>query len=133
MASEPMGVTAPSSPRHGMLRKHGYEILQELGKGSFGQALLVRRADCNLHFVAKAQPYSHLSKQDKLALAREVRHMHQLSSYNHPHLVRFRQSFHNETELFIIMDYYEEPDLAEQIKAQRKAGQQFGEAVVQRW
>lgn len=116
-----------------MLRKRGYEILQELGKGSFGQALLVRRADCNIQFVAKVQPYSHLSEQDRAALVREVRHMHQLSTYHHPHLVRFRQSFRDETELFIIMDYYEEPDLASQIQAQRQAGQQFGEAVVQRW
>jgi NIMA (never in mitosis gene a)-related kinase len=103
-----------------MLRKHGYEVLQELGKGSFGHAMLVRRTDCSLPFVAKVQPYSHLSEKDKAVLVREVRHMH---TYHHPHLVRFRQSFHENIELYIIMDYYEEPDLALQIKAQRQAGQ----------
>jgi NIMA (never in mitosis gene a)-related kinase len=116
-----------------MLGERGYEVLRELGQGSFGQALLVRRADCNLHFVAKVQPYSHLSEMDKVALSREVKHMHLLSTYHHPHLVRFRQSFQNEQELFIIMDYYEEPDLALQIQAQRRAGIPFEEADVKRW
>jgi len=114
-----------------MLGVQGYEALRELGSGTFGTAVLVAKGGA--YFVAKVQDFAHLGTTGRTALAREVQNMRQASAYDHPHLVRFRESFQDAGLLYIVMDYCDEQDLGVQIEMRRHERKQFEEALVQRW
>merc|ERR1719310_769059 len=73
---------------------------------------------------------SRASKQEKEDAVKESQ---VLSSLKHPYIVRYRESFHEDGWLCIVMDYCEGGDLADKIKKMRQSGKSFPEDQVLRW
>merc|ERR1719310_412441 len=73
---------------------------------------------------------SRASKQEKEDAVKESQ---VLSSLKHPYIVRYRESFHEDGWLCIVMDYCEGGDLADKIKKMRQSGKSFPEEQVLRW
>merc|ERR1740117_858994 len=73
---------------------------------------------------------SRASKQEK----ERVKKMSQvLSSLKHPYIVRYRESFHEDGWLCIVMDYCEGGDLSDKVKKMRQAGKSIPQEQVLRW
>jgi len=111
----------------------GYERLEELGRGTFGFALKVKRMQeprVGSLFVAKMQKFKHLNKDELEYLDREVENMRVIK---HPHIVRFRESFVTEMHLCIVMDLCEGGDLQEKIATQKGLRTQMKEEKVVEW
>lgn len=107
----------------------GYHVIQCIGKGSFGEALLVRDCQGDMR-VMKAVRLSGLSQ------AREEEAKNEaiiLSSLRHPYLVRYRDSFTEDGALAIVMDFAEAGDLLKRIRIARQEQRIFSEARVFRW
>mmetsp|Transcript_50930 Transcript_50930/g.146317 ORF Transcript_50930/g.146317 Transcript_50930/m.146317 type:complete len:526 (-) Transcript_50930:438-2015(-) len=117
----------------GALSKHGYKQLKKIGEGSFGAAILVQHEKekaGDLKMICKMIDISRASKQEKEDAVKESK---VLSSLKHPYIVRYRESFHEDGWLCIVMDYCEGGDLSEKIKKMRSSGRTFPEAQVVRW
>merc|ERR1712151_912382 len=56
-----------------------------------------------------------------------------LRSLKHPYIVRYRESFHEDGWLCIVMDYCEGGDLSEKIKKTRQAQKSISQEQVLRW
>ena len=68
---------------------HRYKRVQELGRGSFGAAILVRDA-AGIAFVVKEIPIGHLSSLERDATEKEA---HLLSQMHHSNIVTYVESF----------------------------------------
>merc|ERR1719210_68130 len=73
---------------------------------------------------------SRASKQEKEDALKESQ---VLSSLKHPYIVRYRESFHEDGWLCIVMDYCEGGDLSDKIKKMRQSGKAFNQEQVLRW
>ena len=130
----PKQSSQPQLPKPGKpqdkLESMGYERGEELGRGSFGYAIKVRRKQDGRFYVAKLQKYNQMDVEEQEFCIREIQNMRQLI---HPHLVRFRESFRTENHLCIIMDLCDDGDLSQRIFARRDAGDPFPETTVIMW
>ena len=133
MISSKMGLMRTHDTPQDPLVERGYERLEELGRGTFGFALKVKRVQeprVGSLFVAKMQKFKHLNKDELEYLDREVENMRRTS---HPHLVRFRESFVTEMHLCIIMDLCEGGDLQQKIETQKGLRVAMREEKVVEW
>merc|ERR1719197_1386337 len=73
---------------------------------------------------------SRASKQEKEDALKESQ---VLSSLKHPYIVRYRESFHEDGWLCIVMDYAEGGDLSDKLKKTRQAGKTIPQDQVLRW
>lgn len=95
-----------------------YVIVKKIGKGSFGQALLVTSRSSSKRYVAKIVDTASMSDREKRDLQNEIRI---LAGVHHPNIVRYREHFSDGTFVIIIMDYADGGDLHTRIKeAQRQ-------------
>ena len=99
------------------LEARGYEVLKVVGKGAFGQALLVRHQSSHVAFVAKEIDMTNMSKRDIDGSRNEVAVLAQL---DHPNITKFIESFENGNKIYIIMEYADGGDLAAKIKKQKR-------------
>lgn len=115
------------------LGKHNYTQIRKVGEGSFGAAILVQHAsekDKDTKAIVKMIDISRASKQEKDDALKESQ---VLASLKHPYIVRYRESFHEDGWLCIVMDYCEGGDLADKIKKARQSGKVFPQDQVVRW
>lgn len=96
-----------------------YEVLTEVGKGSFGRVYKVRRRADGRELVWKELAYARMSEAEKQALVREVNILQKL---RHPNITRYydRVIDRENACLYIVMEYCAGGDLARRIKRQRK-------------
>ena len=82
---------------------YSYDILEQIGTGSFGQVYLVRDKNTAQLFAMKTMAKDRLLKKGyvKYAVA-EARILHSLCS---PFIVALHHSFHTARSLYLIMDY----------------------------
>lgn len=115
------------------LTKHNYTQIKKVGEGSFGAAILVQHGaekEKGTQAIVKMIDISRTSKQEKEDALKESQ---VLSSLKHPYIVRYRESFHEDGWLCIVMDYCEGGDLSGRIKRMRESGKYFPEPQVMRW
>eukprot|EP00698_Gefionella_okellyi_P013099 TRINITY_DN3566_c0_g1_i1.p1 TRINITY_DN3566_c0_g1~~TRINITY_DN3566_c0_g1_i1.p1 ORF type:complete len:493 (-),score=151.02 TRINITY_DN3566_c0_g1_i1:20-1498(-) len=98
-----------------------------IGKGSFGEASIVRSSIDNSRYVMKEISASHLSKKARLEALNEIRI---LSALQHPHIVQYRSSFLHNKKVCIIMDYCQGGDLSRRVKTQTSP---FREEIILSW
>ena len=105
-----------------------YDRIRELGRGSFGAAILVRRKTDQKQLVVKEVNLGSLS-QKEIAEARKEANF--LANLSHPNIVRYEGCLEKEKKLMIFMEFCEGGDLSEKIKKQN--GVLFTEEIILDW
>lgn len=96
-----------------------YEKVRELGSGSFGKALLVRRVSDGQLLVAKRMDLTAMSEKDKKYATAEIQC---LASCDHFAIIKYYEDFIVEPHMLIIMEFADAGDLNMQIKQRAKDG-----------
>ncbi|KAF3902394.1 Myosin-IIIB [Dactylellina cionopaga] len=106
-----------------------YEVLELIGRGSFGQIHKVRRLRDGLILARKEISYNRMSPKEKEQLTAEFSI---LSKLQHPNIVRYYNREHNKTDqsLYIYMEYCGGGDLSTHIKRCKSNGTFVPEHVV---
>jgi NIMA (never in mitosis gene a)-related kinase len=96
-----------------------YEVLSEIGKGSFGKVYKIRRKEDGRILVWKELHYSSMSEKEKQMLVSEVNILREL---RHPNITRYydRVIDKETAKLYIVMEYCAGGDLAQMIRKHRK-------------
>ena len=98
-----------------MSRVAQFEILEELGKGTYGRVFKVRRHSDGAILVRKQVNIDGLSDTDIEEAVNEAKVM---SKCDHFNIIRYYESFIEDKHLHIIMEYAAGGDLAKRIKNQ---------------
>ncbi|GAX79942.1 hypothetical protein CEUSTIGMA_g7382.t1 [Chlamydomonas eustigma] len=106
-----------------------YEILQQIGKGSYGKVYTARNYEDHQLYVLKRIPFDGAKDEADAAL----REANVLSLLRHPHIVPYKEFFNHEGDLCLIMAHCEGGDLFQHIKRKRKEGQSIEEEQVWKW
>jgi NIMA (never in mitosis gene a)-related kinase len=111
------------------MSRHGYQIIETIGRGSYGEATLVKDRE-GKKCVMKTIDISKLDSGQQKDAGNEVK---VLASLAHPYVVRYQESFVDNGTLAIVMDFAEGGDLEKRINRQSQLKQQFSEPVIHRW
>ncbi|MCQ2819998.1 MAG: serine/threonine-protein kinase Nek, partial [archaeon] len=108
---------------------NNFETIQELGKGSFGVVLLVKRLADQKIYALKQVKINNLSDKEKQNSLNEIRF---LSSIQHKNIISYKECFFDDpTEtLNIVLEYADDGDLQTKIKNQRKLKTYFPEKFI---
>jgi NIMA (never in mitosis gene a)-related kinase len=101
-----------------------YKRIKVVGKGTFGQAVLVQNKKDGKHYIIKQINIASMSEREKQESLNEVK---VLSGLRHTNIVQYIASFTEEGKLNIVMEYAECGDIYESIKKQK--GVLFSEEV----
>lgn len=100
-----------------------YRCIKVIGKGSFGEAVLVRSKHDGKRYVAKAIDSASMTAKEKRDVQNEIRI---LAALSHPNIIRYQEHFEDGALIFIIMEYADGGDLSTRIKeAKRQDPPQF--------
>ena len=105
-------------PREGRVGPIDFEILQMLGKGSFGEVFLVQKRDSKQLFAMKVLRKDKVMAQNLIKYAKTERNV--LSYIKHPFIVSLNFAFQTPEKLFLILDYCPGGDLGVQISREKK-------------
>lgn len=106
-----------------------FEILKDIGKGSFGSVHKVKRKLDNCIYALKKVRLSKLNMKEKGNAINEIRI---LASISHPNIVSYKESFYDAEKqiLCLVMEYVDCGDLEEKIIEKIKSDQLFSEAEI---
>ena len=105
-----------------------FEILQILGKGSYGFVAKVRSIKNNKIYAMKQIDLNKLGSEKEIELCR--REVQVLQKMNHPNINKYYKSFSVNNCLYIIMEFMNNGDLSGFIKAHEKFNKAVGEGEV---
>jgi len=96
-----------------------YDILGEIGSGSYGTCKKIRRRIDNKILVWKELDYGKMTEVEKQMLVSEVNLLRELK---HPHIVRYYDRIidRSNTTIYIVMEFCEGGDLGALIAKHRK-------------
>ena len=110
-------------------RLSDFEIIKQLGKGSYGTVYTVKsRIDSNV-YVMKKMELNHLKESQQRECYREVSILRKVS---HPNIIKYYASFLENESLCIIMEYAELGDLYTLIKHYKRHQKFFDELLLWR-
>ena len=121
------------------LEMESFDVVRRIGRGNYGTAWLVRRKSSSdpsrssrqsEHLVIKKIPLLSLKPSEVQSAHQEVR---LLIALQHPNIVKTMESFVQDETLHIAMQYCEGGDLAERIKATKKAKESFSKRQILEW
>ena len=121
-----MQFNTPSRPDHSASFCSRYRILREIGKGSFGDAILVQSLLNRKRYICKVIDTATMTPKEFNDVKREI---DILSRIQHPNIVHYEEHIEEDTTIYIIMEYADEGDLASRIKKQRKRFEVPGQVV----
>ena len=106
-----------------------YEIVKEIGQGSYSKVYRAIRLGDNVMVAIKIV---NISKMDKIMLNSTLNEIRILHSINDEHIVGYTESFMDptETNLWIVMEFMGGGDLACAIKLAKKENRMFPERVI---
>jgi serine/threonine protein kinase len=97
--------------------KAKYRRIKSVGKGSFGEAVLVRSRADNKRYICKTIETASMNPKEKRDLSGEIRI---LAAVNHPNIIRYHEHFEDGTVMYIVMEYADGGDLNQRIKERKK-------------
>mmetsp|Transcript_10744 Transcript_10744/g.20985 ORF Transcript_10744/g.20985 Transcript_10744/m.20985 type:complete len:308 (+) Transcript_10744:2518-3441(+) len=106
-----------------------YEVLKQIGKGSFGTVAKVKRKSDGKVLVWKELIYKRMNDREKNQLVTEVNILRELK---HPHIVRYYDRIIDKSQgkIFIVMEYCEGGDIGHLIKRCKQKRDYIGEDVI---
>jgi NIMA (never in mitosis gene a)-related kinase len=106
-----------------------YDVQKVVGQGSYGRAILCRRKKDTKLCIIKQISLAKLSKREAKLTEQEAQLLGRLS---HPNIVAFWESFVNNSNLHIVMEYADGGDLDSYVKnyAKRHHGREMPESQV---
>eukprot|EP00921_Rhytidocystis_pertsovi_P022111 GHVQ01035364.1.p1 GENE.GHVQ01035364.1~~GHVQ01035364.1.p1 ORF type:complete len:153 (+),score=27.19 GHVQ01035364.1:79-537(+) len=107
-----------------------YTTIKEIGKGSFGRALLVKDQSDKC-FVMKTVDMSRMTSTDRQKALNEARVLETVR--RHPFVIRFYRSFEKDKQLCLVMDYAPGGDLHGKIVEAKKRQELIPEDKIMRW
>ena len=113
----------PSSPSR-------FERVKCIGRGAYGEALLVRQRVDGQLFVIKRICVEALSPKQRASAINEAQ---LLSALNHCNIIGYHTAYTTAKHLSIVLDYADGGDLSQRIEERRAARQQLNKAVVLDW
>eukprot|EP00118_Oscarella_pearsei_P014030 m.117462 g.117462 ORF g.117462 m.117462 type:complete len:597 (+) comp37614_c0_seq2:26-1816(+) len=120
-----------SSPASTRIVGNRYRIERRLGSGNFGTAHLVADLKAGGDFkVLKEIPLGDVQAGETVTAAREAK---LLSKLDHPHIVKFHDSFLDGEYFYIVTEYCEGGDLDEKIKKWRSSDKEFDVKLILAW
>eukprot|EP01004_Peranema_trichophorum_P002803 NODE_1833_length_1787_cov_21.008413_g1553_i0.p1 GENE.NODE_1833_length_1787_cov_21.008413_g1553_i0~~NODE_1833_length_1787_cov_21.008413_g1553_i0.p1 ORF type:complete len:387 (+),score=90.49 NODE_1833_length_1787_cov_21.008413_g1553_i0:68-1228(+) len=125
----PISSGRPARPRSA-LPGEKYEKLEIIGKGSFGNAVLVRDKRDGSKYISKEVNLQQLNAKDREAQRNEV---DVLTKLKHPNIIKYIEHYEKDGTLCIIMEYADGGDLQGRIKKQKASGQLFSEDQIMAW
>mmetsp|Transcript_105327 Transcript_105327/g.298122 ORF Transcript_105327/g.298122 Transcript_105327/m.298122 type:complete len:416 (-) Transcript_105327:59-1306(-) len=118
---------SPKEPSKGSSRS--YTKIREIGQGTYGKAVLVNDRE-GKHYVMKVIDMSRMDSKQRKDSINEVK---VLSSLKHPYVVSYRESYTENRNLVIIMDYADGGDLHQRIQKTKQGGKIIPEEKILRW
>lgn len=108
---------------HNNLSFKDFDIIKDLGSGSFGKVQLVRKKADQKSYAIKSVNMARLNEKEKDSALNEVR---LLASINIPYVISYKGSFFNNENqcLCVVMEYADGGDLEGKINSRFK--QNFG-------
>ena len=106
-----------------------YQIIKELGKGSFGRVSLVKKKIDKQIYALKQVNLMNSPKNEIEAALNEIR---LLASLNHPNIIGYKDSFYDNPSrtLNIVMEFADGGDLAKKIDYNKKHHCLFNENII---
>lgn len=101
-----------------------YKKLKVIGSGTFGKAILVKSNKDGRLYVVKEIDCSKMTKKEREEALNEINILKRLS---HPYIVTYIDSFEQNGNLYIVMEYCDGGDLYTRI--QKQHGNLFQEEV----
>ena len=107
-----------------------YEVLQTIGRGTYGKALLARRKVDYQMLVIKQVDLRELSGLERKAALNEVS---LLADFDHINIIRYHTCFTEHELLHIVMEYASQGDLGTLIQQKADLNKPFTEADIMMW
>lgn len=106
-----------------------FEVIKQIGKGSYGTVFKVRRRSDNTIYAMKT---INISQMDKKTLTNTLNELRILCSLDHPNVVAYKDAFIEKDgrELCVIMEFVGGGDLSEKITEFKKKSFFFSEEVI---
>lgn len=102
----------------GYVSPFDFEILMELGKGSFGEVFLVRKNDNQSLYAMKVLRKDKIMGQNLIKYALTERNV--MSYLKHPFIVSLNYAFQTPEKLFLILDYCPGGDLGSHLSREKR-------------
>ncbi|KRX10960.1 Protein kinase-like domain [Pseudocohnilembus persalinus] len=107
-----------------------YKEIELVGKGTSGMAQLVKHKSEKKYYIAKFIKMGSMTEEEKEKAQQELILQKQLK---HPNIVEYKESFLENDNLIIIMEYCEDGDLGYHIKRKKAQNQTFKEDTILNW
>ena len=111
-------VAQANDNKDGKVGPMDFEVLQVLGKGSFGEVFLVQKHDTKMLYAMKVLRKDKIMGQNLIKYAKTERNV--LSYVKHPFIVSLNFAFQTPEKLFLILDYCPCGDLGFQISREKR-------------
>lgn len=108
---------------------HAFEIGRPLGRGKFGRVYLARHRESNYICALKVLSKSQITGASEERLIRRELEVHQ--NLHHPNILKLLSWFHDETRIFLVLEYAPGGNLYEELGQQK--GGRFKEAMAARY
>eukprot|EP00922_Rhytidocystis_sp_ex-Travisia-forbesii_P055216 GHVS01081784.1.p1 GENE.GHVS01081784.1~~GHVS01081784.1.p1 ORF type:complete len:279 (+),score=38.42 GHVS01081784.1:160-996(+) len=108
-----------------------FKVKKVIGRGGFGEALLVRDVKTKQMLVAKKVK---LERQSDTQIDKAMQEVQLLSKFSdHPFIVRYHEAFVKYPCLYVIMDYCEKGDMQHYVDYRRNEGKLISEDQVMKY
>jgi len=97
---------------------HDFDLLNLVGKGSFGKVIQVRKKDTGEIYAMKVLSKKHIVEHNEVEHTLSERNI--LQKINHPFLVNLNYSFQTEDKLYFILDYVNGGELFYHLQKEKK-------------
>lgn len=109
------------------MSSNDYEVLKEIGSGSYSRVYEVKCKKTKAHFAMKKIDLGKLSNKEKEYNKTEVQILKEIT---HPNIIKLEKSFEEANTLYIIMELAKGGDLQSKINAMKKNNEKFKVSTI---